>query len=352
MRVGRRSGRSKAVAIIAMIGGIRRRKPSGGGGRFLRPQLFGRRGTSHARRGRERVRRPGRRDRSLRHARQPADRLYGVGAVQLPQRHHVLRGQALWGRRELEQALRWDPSRCQPASYPQSGRRHSSTWRAASSSPEIPPTSARARVGASRDPLPVAGLRPVRALFRMGRRDRDRCGVPDLRCSGPVFEQWLRRPRARQDQRRARARFGRRRQPLRRGVRDAELAGPGVQRLAGSRRGDRLTGHRLGTDERTRRDRARRIGQPVRRRPAQPARRSVPHRRHLRAGVRLRGPDRCRPGDCTTGCLPGIAGAAPGQLNFPYEVAADGAGNVYVSASSGVGSPSTGFPGAGTRRPM
>ena len=34
---------------------------------------------------------------------------------------------------------------------------------------------------------------------------------------------------------------------------------------------------------------------------------------------------------CTTGCLPGIAGTAPGQLNFPYEVAADGAGNVYVA---------------------
>jgi hypothetical protein len=34
---------------------------------------------------------------------------------------------------------------------------------------------------------------------------------------------------------------------------------------------------------------------------------------------------------CTTGCLPGIAGTAPGQLSFPYEVAADGAGNVYVA---------------------
>lgn len=34
---------------------------------------------------------------------------------------------------------------------------------------------------------------------------------------------------------------------------------------------------------------------------------------------------------CTTGCLAGIAGTAPGQLSFPYEVAADGAGNVYVS---------------------
>jgi len=34
---------------------------------------------------------------------------------------------------------------------------------------------------------------------------------------------------------------------------------------------------------------------------------------------------------CTTGCLQGISGTAPGQLSFPYEVVADGTGNVYVS---------------------
>lgn len=54
---------------------------------------------------------------------------------------------------------------------------------------------------------------------------------------------------------------------------------------------------------------------------------------------------------CTTGCLPGIAGSAPGQLNFPYEVAADGAGNVYVSSLLGGRISVYGVPGSGSSPP-
>ena len=54
---------------------------------------------------------------------------------------------------------------------------------------------------------------------------------------------------------------------------------------------------------------------------------------------------------CTTGCLPGIAGTAPGQLNFPYEVAADGAGNVYVSSLLGGRITVYGVPGSGNPPP-
>lgn len=54
---------------------------------------------------------------------------------------------------------------------------------------------------------------------------------------------------------------------------------------------------------------------------------------------------------CTTGCLPGIAGTAPGQLNFPYEVAVDDAGNVYVANVLGGRITVYGVPGSGSSPP-
>ena len=54
---------------------------------------------------------------------------------------------------------------------------------------------------------------------------------------------------------------------------------------------------------------------------------------------------------CTTGCLPGIAGTAPGQLSFPYEVAADGVGNVYVADLIAGRISVFGVPGSGNQPP-